>query len=102
MSYFLRSRLVKLVCRMTAKHWKCNKPEVQAKVKNSFDPIGPSPTSPSLNNQTGGRNDLDTNAPSLALQACEQLKMPFARALRPVSPVPTDSEGESGVSDAAL
>ena len=47
-SYFLRSRLVKLVCRMTAKHWKCNKPEAQAKVKNSFNPIGPFPTSPRI------------------------------------------------------
>jgi hypothetical protein len=68
---------------MTAKHWKCDKPEAQAKVKNSFNPIGPFPTS--LNSQAVGRNDLDTNAPSLALQACEQLKIPLRLRLRLVN-----------------
>ena len=80
MSYFIQSRLVKLVRRVTAKPCEFDKPEAQAKVKNSFNPIGPSLTS--LDSQTGRRNNLDTHA----------LRLRF----RLVSPVPADSDEKSG------
>lgn len=83
---------------MTAKHWKCNKPEAQAKVKNSFNPIGPFPTSPRIQRAQLFQKGTDIGELRLRV-ACDQLLTKSSRVASEELLEPSDVEGTHPLDD---